>query len=186
MQKKLVDLEKYEFVIDINSIKDYSKSKKIFLNKPAADALVFAKKNFPKGYNLKIKDGNRTLAIQKKIVEMMKKYLKKKDPDNWLELLSKYSGGYDGLKSEETYSLDHRSGNAVDLTLVKNGQELNMGGVNHDKRDELNFFERKRKLTEEDKKIRDNRRLLKKVMKKAGFENYPPEWWHWGYKNQND
>ena len=29
--------------------------------------------------------------------------------------------------------------------------------------------------------IRDNRRLLYRVMTEAGFTNYPLEWWHYDY-----
>ncbi|MED4919243.1 M15 family metallopeptidase, partial [Geobacillus thermodenitrificans] len=33
--------------------------------------------------------------------------------------------------------------------------------------------------------IKENRKLLKSIMEKAGFTNYDEEWWHYDYGNQN-
>lgn len=39
-------------------------------------------------------------------------------------------------------------------------------------------------LTREDKNRRQNRRLMFTVLKQAGLSNYPEEWWHWSYGDQ--
>jgi len=154
----------------------------MFLAEEAARALLLAKNSLPEGLNLKIKDGKRSLAEQRRIVKQAEKELKKSHPDSWQELLTVYTGGYEELKLKEISFMNHRSGLAVDLTIIKGEKDLDMGGVQLSAQDRLNFFERKSKLTRIEKVIRDNRRLLKAVMRKAGFMPYPLEWWHWGYE----
>lgn len=41
-------------------------------------------------------------------------------------------------------------------------------------------------LSETEKEALQNRRLLYQVMKKAGFSNYPEEWWHWSCGDNMD
>ena len=177
----LIDLKTYPFLLALDQIRAYSKEKSIFLNRSAADALLVAKKYLPKEHNFKIKDGFRSLAVQKKIVEIHEKQFKKDYPDKWLELVNKYTGGRPELKLKKISFMNHRSGYAVDLTITKNGREINMGGVKLNKKDGLNYYEDRRELNREETNIRNNRRLLKKVMEKAGFQSHPAEWWHWGY-----
>jgi len=51
---------------------------------------------------------------------------------------------------------------------------------------EMAFYENisEDKITEDDRKRRDNRRLLYKVMNDVGFLSYPGEWWHFSYGDQ--
>jgi D-alanyl-D-alanine dipeptidase len=69
----------------------------------------------------------------------------------------------------------------VDLTIVilPQKQELNMGG-NFDLFGELSNTEHKN--INPFHKV--NRLLLKTVMEKHGFINYPMEWWHYTLKNE--
>ena len=183
--KNLADLKSFGFVIDNASRKSYAVSRKIFLNEEAADALLSAKNKLPAGFNFKIKDGLRTLKEQTLIVEQTEKDLKKTEPRRWRKLLKIYTGGYEELKLKKISFMNHRSGLAVDLTIVKNGRELDMGGVKLNEKDRLDFFAKKTRLNKEEKNIRDNRRLLKNAMKRAGFKPYRLEWWHWGYVGSN-
>ena len=56
-----------------------------------------------------------------------------------------------------------------------------MGNDTFDEREALNYYERKKNLAKKEGMIKLNRRILKKVMKKAGFEPYLKEWAHWGF-----
>ncbi|MDO8626177.1 MAG: M15 family metallopeptidase [Candidatus Magasanikbacteria bacterium] len=49
-----------------------------------------------------------------------------------------------------------------------------------------NFYETKSEANfgTKDYEIKNNRRLFFKVLKDAGFSNYPDEWWHWSYGDQ--
>lgn len=181
-QTNLIDLKKLDFVIDNGSRKYYAKSRKIFLNRKAAEALLLAKKYLPAGFNFKIKDGLRTLKEQTKIVKQTEKELKKSHPQNWLKLLKTYTGGYEELKLKKISFMNHRSGLAVDLTLVKNGRELDMGGIKLNQSDALDYYAKKKSLAAREKNICDNRRQLKNALQKAGFKPYLKEWWHWGYQ----
>lgn len=178
---KLVSLSKYRFVIDNRKRKDYTKAKEMFVRESVAKALVKAREFLLKGYNFKIFDGKRSIEDQRRIIQICEIDFKNRDPKNWKENLVKFTGGYESLK-QELPSNTHGQGGAVDLTIIdKNGKELNMGDDTFDKREALTYYERKSNLTKGEREIRDNRRLLKKVMKKSGFESYAPEWTHWGY-----
>lgn len=68
----------------------------------------------------------------------------------------------------------HATGGAVDVILLKNNKEVDMGGkyLEFPKAGIGNF------LTNDQK---DNRKILCTAMQKAGFVNYPLEWWHFSY-----
>ena len=75
----------------------------------------------------------------------------------------------------------HLTGGSVDVTIVDaNGNPLDMGTEFDDFSDRAhtNYFEG------QDSPIRDNRRLLFSVMTRAGFTNFPYEWWHFDFGNQ--
>ena len=75
----------------------------------------------------------------------------------------------------------HLTGGSVDVTIVDaNGEPLDMGTEFDDFSDRAHthYFEG------QDSPIRDNRRLLFSVMTRAGFTNFPYEWWHFDFGNQ--
>jgi D-alanyl-D-alanine dipeptidase len=177
----LVSLEKYGFVIDNSERKDYTKAKKMFVRKSVAKALVKARELLPKGYNFKIFDGKRSIEDQRRIIKICEIDFKNRDPKNWKEMLVKFTGGYQSLKQKLPKNT-HRHGGAVDLTIInEKGKELDMGEDTLDKREALNYYERKKNLTKREKQIKKNRKLLKKVMTEAGFEPHFPEWNHWRF-----
>lgn len=179
--KGLVDLSNYGFVID-NSKRDYTKAKKMFSRKSVAEALVKARGFLPENYNFKIWCGKRSLAEQRKIVQICAEDFKNRDPKNWRKMLVDFTGGYEILKQKSFSPYSHLGGGAVDLTIIDDKRkELDMGGDTFDKREALNYYERKKNLTKREENIKKNRRLLKRVMTKAGFKSYSKEWTHWGY-----
>ena len=92
--KGLVSLGGYGFIID-NSKRDYTNSKRMFARKSVAKALMKAKSFLPKGYNFKIWSGKRSLAEQRKIIQICAKDFKKRNPENWKKMLIDFTGGYD-------------------------------------------------------------------------------------------
>jgi D-alanyl-D-alanine dipeptidase len=75
----------------------------------------------------------------------------------------------------------HCAGAALDLTLVDaDGVELAMGGAvnGHRTGDEKHCPLNAPGLSA---RARRNRDLLARAMGRAGFINYPTEWWHWSY-----
>lgn len=61
--------------------------------------------------------------------------------------------------------------------------ELNLG-TNFDhfgEKAKTTYYENVKNPTEEEQRIRDNRRLLYHVLTSVGLTNYPEEWWHYCY-----
>ena len=70
----------------------------------------------------------------------------------------------------------HQSGAAIDVTLCdKTGKEYDMGGMvrGFDNTSDFDYPV----LPEQ----RKNRLILKEALTKAGFVNYPSEWWHYSF-----
>lgn len=129
-----------------------------FLRLPAAKELKEVEKDLAKkGMGLKIFDGYRPYSATVKF------YLKVRDT---VYVASAWTGSR------------HNRGCAVDLTLInlKTGKELDMptGFDNFTDKAHSDYDN----LPE---KVKDNRSLLKDVMTKHGFTNYPAEWWHFDY-----
>ena len=75
---------------------------------------------------------------------------------------------------------NHNRGQAVDLTLAnEKGELLDMGNP-FDDFSELSCYDND-SISEQAKK---NRKLLRKIMIKAGFKPYNNEWWHFDYKKK--
>lgn len=68
----------------------------------------------------------------------------------------------------------HNTGAAVDVTLVKDGKELDMGAP-------YDHFGREARTKNAAGKQLENRLLLKRVMERHGFKNYFREWWHFNH-----
>lgn len=72
----------------------------------------------------------------------------------------------------------HSTGGAIDLSLTRtNGEELDMGTDFSADYDDTCYTDAPN-ISEEACK---NRAALVRAMEKAGFTNYPAEWWHWSY-----
>jgi len=183
---KFVGVKRYGFIVEPRYyFWGWSKSPKILARNSALRALIKAKKFLPKGYNFKVWDAKRTYNIQAEMVKSFKRRLKllhfRLSKNKLEKLVFKFSGGL----GRSVKRLDsHRRGGSFDLTVInKKGEELYMG-TDHDDLTEkaaTDYFEKKPQLNLLEKEAKKNRRLLKKVMKKAGFYNYPAEWWHWSY-----
>ncbi|PZR23396.1 MAG: D-alanyl-D-alanine dipeptidase [Flavobacterium psychrophilum] len=76
---------------------------------------------------------------------------------------------------------NHNRGRAIDLSLAdENGNLLDMGTPFDD------FTEKSHYDADGlSKEARRNRKILRNIMKKAGFTPYNHEWWHFDYKKQN-
>ena len=81
----------------------------------------------------------------------------------------------------------HNYGAAVDLSIVdRNGEPLDMG-TPYDHRGEKAYPRKEEELLEKGvltKEQVENRRLLRDVMEKAGFNSIPTEWWHFSIKDK--
>ena len=136
----------------------YKKGNQTFLRLPAAQALVKVQKELSiAGYELKIWDAYRPYSITRKMWDMI-------GDERYVANPSKGSG--------------HNRGLAVDLTLLKDGKEINMG-TSYD-----NFSDTAHhSFTMLSNEVLRNRQLLKTTMEKYGFKALETEWWHYSYAN---
>lgn len=122
------------------------------------EALIEANKSFiKKGYKIKLYDCYRPLSIQKKMWEIVSNPKYVADPKK---------------------GSIHNRGGAVDISLVDaNGKEVDMGTS-------FDFFgiEASHNYTKLSKEIISNRKFLKNIMIKNGFNSFDSEWWHYNLK----
>lgn len=130
-----------------------------FLRLKTVKALVKANTKFiRKGYRIKIFDCYRPLDIQKRMWKIVS------NPE---------------YVADPAKGSIHNRGGAVDITLVdENGKELDMGTS-------FDFFgpEASHNFENLSDEIKQNRALLKKIMKKSNFISFDSEWWHYNLKN---
>lgn len=121
-------------------------------------ALITANKEFMKqGCKIKLFDCYRPLSIQKKMWEIVSNPKYVADPKK---------------------GSIHNRGGAVDITLVNaDGVELEMGTT-------FDFFgiQASHNYTKLPVAVKANRKYLKTVMIKNGFNSFDSEWWHYNLK----
>ncbi|MFH7012889.1 M15 family metallopeptidase [Flavobacterium sp. FlaQc-52] len=162
-----VNLKDYskEFVYDMKyATEDNFLKAKVYdcaeclLRLKTVQALVSANKDFMKdGYKIKLFDCYRPLSIQKKMWEIVSNAEYVADPKK---------------------GSIHNRGGAVDISLVDaTGKELDMGTP-------FDFFgiQASHNYTKLSKKVLSNRKYLKKVMVRNGFNSFDSEWWHYNLK----
>ncbi len=173
----LVDLREFPQILIDNRKKEDSDS--FFkLRESVVEKLLEAQKYLPKGIRFLVIEGYRPLSLQNKYFQ------------NYSEKLSKDHPDWDKPKIYKEASIfvappdiipPHTTGGAVDLTLATdNGKELDMGtpmNISPIRCNETCFTLAKNIS----KQAKANRQLLIKTISKAGFVNYPTEWWHWSY-----
>lgn len=159
-------------------VRDYHK-KVCILTRLAHESLLKvqdALEKFNPKFRLKIFDAYRpTTAVQH-----FKEWAKDHD-DLTMKMLY-----YPHFTKKELFELgyiadrsSHSRGSTVDLTIVCDDIELNMG-THFDYFGELSHTDNLSIVGE----ARKNRELLKNLMQDAGFVNLPLEWWHYTLKDE--
>ena len=68
----------------------------------------------------------------------------------------------------------HNHGHTVDVSLSKEGQDLDFGSP-------FDHFGTESHTSNASDQAAANRQMLKKALEEQGFRNYPKEWWHFRY-----
>jgi zinc D-Ala-D-Ala dipeptidase len=146
------------------------------LRKSAKELLYKAAENLPAGHQLLVVTAYRPIWMQKELYRRRERQMAKAHPflmifqhKKWRNLVNRYTSPPGGSS--------HQYGGAIDVTIIDpQGNRLDMGttltdyGVKvHTENDLINDEQRK------------NRKLLYESMTRAGFVNYPLEWWHYSY-----
>ena len=151
-----------------------------FVRKTVAEMLKKAAASLPEGYSLLVFDALRPLSVQRHLYEEIKGNLERENAqlshEELLELVSQYVAY---PRTDPARPAPHTTGGAVDLTLCYHGEPVDMGTGFDDPSERA--WTRYLEEHDENPVARDNRRLLYQVMKKAGFESYSCEWWHFAY-----
>ncbi len=137
-------------------------SARAFLQRPAAEALLRARREFLKqGYGLLIFDAYRPWYVTKIFWDAT--------PPDKHEFVANPT---DGSR--------HNRGCAVDLSLydLKTGKEIEMTGV-YDEMSERSYPNYKGGTAEQ----RAHRQLLRRAMEQQGFTVFVTEWWHFDYRD---
>lgn len=128
-----------------------------FLRFKTVQALIAANHSFQElGFKIKIFDCYRPLSVQKKMWQIV---------PNPSYVANPAKGSI------------HNRGGAVDISLVdENGVEVDFGT-------DFDFFgkEASHSYKKLSKKIRKNRKFLRKIMEENGFKALESEWWHYNY-----
>lgn len=147
----------------------------------------------PYGVELLVLDGYRPVSLQRELWQYFIGQAKKVRPAlsnaEQVSYASHYCSNPQKYNPSDSRTWPtHATGAAVDLTLKQLGSanQLYMGGIFDDdsKISHTAYYESIRDNSASSQEARRNRRLLYWAMQKAGFSNYPYEWWHYDYGNQ--
>lgn len=145
-----------------------------FVREDVGKRINIAQNLLPKGYKIMLRCGYRPLSLQKKRYLWMYNKIKKKNP-TWDEI--KLSSETSKCVASPNIIPPHSTGGAIDVSIIDNyGHQLAMG-TRLGQFNELTYTDSSKISSQ----VKNNRKLLIKVMSKAGFINYPTEWWHWSY-----
>ena len=147
-----------------------------YLRKSAQTLLYKAANNLPHGYKLLVVTAYRPIWMQKELYARRMKQLAFKYPfklifqyPKWKNMVNLYTSPPGGSS--------HQYGGATDVTVIDLvGNRLDMGTTLTDFGEKVHT--ENNLITE---KQRKNRKVLYDAMTKAGFVNYPLEWWHYSY-----
>ena len=159
-----------------------NKIDKCYLVKEVYNKLLEASSYLPRGYSFKILDAYRPFSLQE---ELYDKYFKKIESIFNLESYSnlekqKFINHFVAFP-DKNYPPAHTTGSAIDITLIKDGKDIDMG-CSFDEfsvRSYTNYYKDKNST------IHNNRMILYNCMIKAGFTNIETEFWHYDYGNRN-
>lgn len=135
------------------------------------------------GYGFLVFDALRPLPVQQALFDKQLACVRSDHPELTLDQAREETREFVALPiRDEKRPSTHMTGGAVDLTLCYEGRPLDMGTVFDDFRENAHsdFYERGG-LTEAERDVRDNRRLLYNLLRCVGFTNYESEWWHFDY-----
>jgi zinc D-Ala-D-Ala dipeptidase len=152
-----LDLQ-YATTSNFTGQKLYSQGKVTFVRLAVAVALRQVQQELGKaGYSLKIWDAYRPYAVTKKMWDLV-------GDERYVANPAKGSG--------------HNRGLAIDVTLVKDGIEVNMGTRFDNFTDTAHH-----NFTALPEEVLQNRNVLRKTMMKYGFRPLDTEWWHYSWPN---
>lgn len=177
-REHLVDIARKGWIIVRTQKRNTEFSK---VRKDVATRLKIATSFLLPTYRLELEDGFRPMKKQREYFRRHLAIIRKKHPQ-WNDKKLYKETSLFVAPPEKTPP--HTTGGAVDVLLcAADGTLLNLGGgvgSPNDGYDERAYTDSIR-VTKEQRRLRVH---LCEAMTKAGFCNYPAEWWHWSYGDQ--
>lgn len=165
----------------------------VYLREGVFQRIVSAARNLPEGYRIVLLDGWRSIRLQKGLFFAYLERLRKAFPNEPDGSLKEKASQFVALPScDPARPSPHLTGGAVDCTIADaDGVMLDMGSDFDEtsERSATRWFEDRIEagdvLSEQEQRVLRNRRMLYTIMCGAGFTNYPEEWWHFDFGDQN-
>lgn len=158
---------------------------RVFLRTSVITRLRQAAADLPDNLRLLVWDGWRPLDLQRRLYDEYRGHLIKSSGLTGDELDSLVQRFVSEPSPDAAQPPPHATGGAVDLTLCDaDGTAVDMGGAFDElsDRSSTSFYDGKRDIASI--AFAGRRRLLFEAMVRAGFTNFPSEWWHFDYGNQ--
>ncbi|MBQ8250438.1 MAG: D-alanyl-D-alanine carboxypeptidase family protein [Alphaproteobacteria bacterium] len=141
--------------------------------------LELARKKLPKGYQFHIFETYRSYDKQVEFFEAEMKKLALLEPHLSQEQLKEKANI--GIADPCLIGSGHQTGGAIDLTILDaKGKPLQMGTAYRETENPLCATASR----DVGATVLKNRYLLWQIMHSVGFVNYPLEWWHYSYGEQ--
>jgi len=178
-------VENDEPLVDIRSCREIVVSTKrssqnpqfFYVRETVRDKLVRAAARLPRDVLFLFEEGLRPLSVQRKIFDDYRAKILAANPqltesELHNEVIKYVAPPYN--------TPPHSTGAAIDVSLIKNGQELDMGSTSDETPDENESrgFTHAKNISDN---ARQNRNILIEALSQEGFANYETEWWHWSY-----
>lgn len=183
--EELVDLRlqnaiKYGISPEVVNNQDYT-----YLRKTVYEKLLQAQQELPKGYRFCLYEGLRTLELQNALFTSYRNKIQKEHPNLSEEKLfnetTKLVAPVVNLDGSHNIP-PHSTGGAIDIYLVDDvGKPHDMGILIANWQDDLTGNLSRTDSAEISAAAKDNRKIMNEVLLRAGFVNYPTEYWHWSY-----
>ena len=159
--------------------------RRLWLRRSVAQRLCQAADALEDGMSLAVFDGLRPAPVQQALFDSYRARLAADHTDwppqrLWMETCRFVAAP----QTDPKHPSSHLTGGAVDLTLYRDGHPLAMGTDFDDFRPQAatRYYEQPG-LSGEQRRWRNNRRLLYHLMAAQGFTNYEEEWWHFDFGN---
>lgn len=151
----------------------------MYARERVVNMLKKASSYLPDGYKLIIKTAYRPMELQQKMYWDFYQSISDSYP-NWPKSQIRREVNKFLAPPDAKHPPGHTTGGAIDLSIVDpSGKELDMVSTIDGGSDDMKMFRTYAKnITPFAAK---NRQMLIDIMIKAGFSNYPGEWWHWSY-----
>lgn len=156
----------------------------IYLRESAYERFMQAVSLLPENYSFIVYDGFRPLQVQQYLFNQFSAQLQKQYPTLSEQEVKQETLKYVAFPSlDREYPAPHLTGGAIDLTIGDlNGNALHLGTA-FDEMNEKSATRYYEENAEENREVRDLRRILYNSMTSAGFTNYSEEWWHYDFGN---